>query len=289
MRFLRQPLLHFLVLGALIYGLYLGFADNDNGEADATTIHVSAGEIEALTESWLRTWQRPPTPDELVGLVEGYLEEEVLYREALALGLDRNDTIVRRRLRQKLDFLADDLIQIAPPDDATLEAFLAENQERYSEPARLSFSQVFIDPARHGEAIDDDVAATLAALSSGANPANEGDPFLLPMTYDDVSEAKLARDLGEGFAAAVVGLPPGAWAGPVPSPYGLHLVRIDDIQTGGAPELAAVRADVERDWYAEQRTLARNAYVRTLAERYDIDIEWPEGFSPPRELIQWQP
>jgi PPIC-type PPIASE domain len=289
MRFFRQPLLHFLVLGGLLYGLYLGVGDNGGGGTDAATIQISAGDIAALTESWMRTWRRPPTPDELVGIVRAYLEEEVLYREALAMGLDRDDTIVRRRLRQKLDFLADDLIQISPPDEATLETYLADNQERYGEASRLTFRQVFIDPARHGDALDDTLAATLAELAAGADPAQVGDPFLLPMTYDDVSVDKLARDLGAPFAEAVVELEPGTWSGPVVSPYGLHLVRVDDIRTGGSPDLAAVREAVERDWYTEQRKQARDAYFRELAGRYDVEIEWPDGVSPPGDVTTWQP
>lgn len=289
MSFFRQPLLHFLVLGGLLYGVYLGVGDDGGGGADATTIHVGAGDIAALTESWTRTWRRPPTPDELVGMVKAYLEEEVLYREALALGLDRDDTIVRRRLRQKLDFLADNLIQITPPDEATLETYLAENQERYSEASRLTFYQVFIDPARHGDALDDALAATLAELAAGADPAGVGDPFVLPMTYDDVSVDKLARDLGAPFAEAIVALKHGSWTGPVASPYGLHFVRIDDIRAGGLPDLAAVREAVERDWYAEQRELARDTYFRELVGRYDVEIEWPDGVSPPRDVTTWQP
>jgi len=289
MSVLRQPLLQFLVIGALLYGLYLTIGDGRDGGADATTIHITSGTIDALSEDWIRTWNRPPTEDELVGMVEAYVEEEVLYREALALGLDKDDTIVRRRLRQKIDFLADDLITVAPPDEAALRTYLAANAERYSDPPRLTLTQVFIDPARHGDDLDDVVATTAAQLAEGADPTQTGDPFLLPMTYRDVSLDKLARDLGEHFATAVAGLPVGVWNGPVASAYGLHLVRVDALQAGSLPEFAAVRDAVERDWYAEQRARARDAYVQELAGRYDIQIEWPDGVSPPIEVTAWQP
>lgn len=287
--FLRQPLLHFLILGALLCGIFAVFAGPRERPADDQVIAVSSADIDALIEGWTRTWKRPPTADELVGLVEVQVAEEVYVREALALGLDRDDTIVRRRLQQKLEFLGDDLMALPAPDEQTLQAFLDDHAASYAVPAAVSFIHVYFNPDRHGQELDADVAQALAALQSGAPPETVGDPFLLPMAYRDEPVDLLERTFGGDLAAAMSGHPVGQWFGPVASGFGLHLVRIDDLVITGAPDLATVRAAVERDWYDQQRQAARDAFFKSLAQQYDLEIAWPEGFTPPRPVWAWQP
>ena len=190
-RWLREPLLHFLIIGIGLFLLYQ-FIRGGN-ESAPREIVISESRIEALAENFGRTWMRPPTPQELRGLVDDYVKEEVFYREAIAMGLDRDDTVIRRRLRQKMEFVSEDAATTAEPTDAQLQQFLAAHAEKFVEPARVSFQQVFVNPERRGDAARRDAERILAELQAGrgpANPAEAGDPTLLP--------AELERCLAPG-------------------------------------------------------------------------------------------
>jgi hypothetical protein len=174
----REPLLHVLLLGAALFVAY-GWL-NPGGVGAAGEIVVSEGRIRNLTESFARTWQRPPTAEELGGLVEDYIREEVLYREGVALGLDRDDTIIRRRLRQKLEFISEDEANAVEPTDADLADYLAKNADSYRVESQLSFTQVFLDPSKRGDQLDADAGALLDVLRNRAvDPATLGDSLML--------------------------------------------------------------------------------------------------------------
>jgi hypothetical protein len=279
-RIVREPLVQFLLLGAALLGVHrLFFAAPEDFAGE---IVVARGRIESLAQGFAQTWQRPPTAQELEGLVEDYVREEVFYREALALGLDRDDTVVRRRLRQKLEFISDGAALAAPPTDEELAAFLAAHAEDYRVESRTSFSQVFLDPAKRGEALAGDAATLLAELrASGADPPGAlGDARMLAPRYEQLEETEIARLFGAGFEAALREQPVGEWVGPLQSGYGAHLVRIEARAPGRAAELAEVRAAVERDWAARRRQEILDAEYQALRSRYRIRVEGAPSTAP---------
>jgi len=276
-RVLREPMLHFLLLGVAIFVAFqLAGGGDDRGRE---TIVVTEGQVESLATAFARTWQRPPTAEELEGLVADWVREEVYYREAVALGLDRDDTVVRRRLRQKLEFLAEDLGAAAPEaSEAALRAHLAAHPERFARPGRVSFVQVPLDPERRGDALGSDAEALLAALrrlGAEADAASLGDPSLLEPELRDATPEDVERRFGPAFAERLDALPVGRWSGPVASTYGVHLVLVRERTPPRTPELDAVREAVQRDWAAVQRTQAREAFYESLRERYDVTVERP--------------
>ncbi len=278
MKLLREPLVHFLLLGA---GLFLLFGlVGDSGKPETGRIVVTSGRINQLVETWTRTWQRPPTGEELEGLIEDYIREEVYYREALAMGLDRDDTIVRRRLRQKLEFVTDDFVAAFDPTDQQLEDYFDEHADLFRVPSRVSFRQIYFNRDRRGEQAMRDAESLLARLhgaSSDLDTAAFGDSLMLPGDYDLISEGEIESRLGSRFAAALADIPVGRWAGPVESAYGLHLVLIRERQPGMLPALVEVREEVDREWRAARRKEATEAFYRALRDRYEVSIERPEA------------
>jgi len=267
-RLLREPLLHFFVLGALLFALYAGLNPGAAGAADE--IVVTRGQQQNLQLQFLRTRQRAPTADEQRGLVDNWVREEVLYREGVALGLDRNDPVVRRRVGQKVEFIADGLTPTAP-SEAELAAWLDAHRERYTIEARYTLQQRYFDPARHGGGLQATLAAAQRALQAGK--AVPGDATLLPPALSDAGTSEVMRSYGEDFAAALQVLPSGGWQGPVRSGFGLHLVRLDQRVPARAATLAEARAEVERDLLHARAAEASATHYQKLRERYSIRIE----------------
>jgi len=277
MTWLREPLLHFLVLGALLFWLAAALGGPAGGRADR--IVLTAGDVGQLEAGFERTRQRAPSADELAGLLEDRIREEVLYREALALGLDRDDTIVRRRMRQKMEFLSEDL-SVAEPSEADLERWLAGHREAFRLEPRVAFRQVYLSRDRRGEAVRADAERVLAELrgaGDGTDPAALGDPLPLPGEASDLSASEVARLFGAAFSARVLELAPGGWEGPVESAYGLHLVRVERRVDARDPALEEVRDAVAREWLAERREQAREDLYRELRSRYEVEIAAPRA------------
>ncbi len=273
---LKEPLLHFLAAGAVLFGAYswLNPAAVDTG-ARAREVRIGAGEVKWLTETWTRQWRREPTPEELRGLVTGLLREELLAREASEMGLDRNDTIVRRRLAQKLEFLVRDTAALAEPTEEELRRFHAAHPEAFRAAARVSFEQVYFSRERRKDAARD-AGLALTKLSAGAaaaSVADLGDPTLLPPELRDADEQAVASAFGPDFARAVLALRPGAWHGPLESGYGLHLVRV----AGGVPvrqhEFAEVRAEVLERWREARQRESEARFLARLMEKYSVVID----------------
>ena len=286
MRVLREPLVHFLALGAALFLLARWVGDS---EQEVDHIRVSAAQVELLAEGFARTWQRPPTAEELEGLIEDHVREEVYYREALAMGLDRDDTIVRRRLRQKLEFVTDDLLDTVDPTDEELARYLEQHAEAFRVPARVSFDHVYLNRDRRGDGALRDAESLLSRLRVGAadvEPATLGDPLLLPGSFDDVSERSVASQFGADFPARLAELPADHWAGPVESGYGLHVVRIRERRAAADPTLEEVRDAVEREWRSARRQQAAEAFYRSLRERYSIVVERPGGGEGEAEVVK---
>lgn len=272
-RFLGEPLLHFFLLGAALFVAY-GLSSGTGSAPDE--IVVSAGRVEHLAATYARTWQRQPTESELEGLIDDWVHEEIAYREAVALGLDQDDTVIRRRLRQKLEFMSEDVAALTEPTDAELSAFLRAHPEMFRLETRYTFRQVHLDPELHGESLARDAALMLAELNAAGAQADisaMGDSRLLEQAYQSLSPRELAMQFGEAFAAQLAGIAPGKWQGPIESGYGLHLVLVSERTDGGAPELDAVRDDVRREWANAQRLENNRKVYEDLRKRYTVTIE----------------
>ncbi len=278
MKFFREPLLHFLLIGAAIYLMYGLFAE-PAPETDDKTIVVTAGEIEWMRTAWEKRWNRPPTTAELDGLVQQYIRETVLYREALTMGLNQHDQVIRRRLAQKLEFLAKDLVALTPPTDEELRAYFAEHEARYQLPKRYTFTQVYVDPDKRGEATLADaerIKAQLIALGETIGDAGAlGDTFMLQTYYPDKEPLEIQKNFGSGFTEALVELSPGQWHGPVLSGYGVHLVYVSNITQPPPPVFAELRERVEQDWTLEKGEELNEQFYANLRDRYTVVIESP--------------
>ena len=275
-KLMREPLAHFVLLGAglFVWSALWGQPGTRNERIVVTEAHVSR-----LIEIFGRTWQRPPTERELQGLVDEHIKEEILYREALAMGLDRDDTIIRRRLRQKMEFLSEDLAAQNDPADEELEAYLAEHVERFRIEGPLSFAHVYISIDRRGDKAIDDAKALLARLNrdpeASGDVASLGDRLPLPSNYESTTPSEIAKMFGRAFAERVSGLPVGEWSGPVESGYGLHLVLVSERSEDRMPELAEVREAVTRDWRVREREQTNDELFRQLREKYRVVVEFP--------------
>lgn len=277
MKILREPLLHFILLGAAIFAAY-GFVSRHRTNKPGEIV-VTQGTLENIITGFTRTWQRPPTEEELRGQVREYIREEAAYREALAMGLDRNDTIVRRRLRQKLEFLSDDLATRTEPADADLQTFLQTHLDLFQSEPLFSFRQVYLNPQRHAANLAADEARLLADLrraGSNADLSSLGDPFLLAPSLQNASLAEVKQVFGDQFASALAALPTGYWQGPVDSGYGAHFVFLSQRTERNLPALAEIRDQVRREWFDAKRNEATEKFYQSLLKRYTVKIEPPE-------------
>ncbi len=278
---MREPLLHFLILGVIIY-LVFRIASNGASNRHDDEIIITAGKIETLITGWTNTWQRPPTQEELEGLIEDSIKEEIFYREALTLGLDRDDTIIRRRLRQKMEFLSEDIAALSEPTEGELKSFLAKNPDLFRTQMQLTFSHIYFSKDIRGESATSDALSLLAGLAGNgetSDPATFGDTILLPHHYESLPINEVERLFGHGFAAKVVELEPGRWEGPVESGYGLHLVFLHERTEGRIPELSEARETVQTQWFAVKRREMNDSIYKRLREKYSVTIEQPNGNS----------
>ena len=264
-RLLREPLLHFLIIGAV---LFAGIATVRAVKRPA--VRIDAQELEQLAAYWEMQTQRPPTKAELAAIIRERVDEELLAREATRLGMDKGDMIVRRRLAQKMAFASEDVAAIPEPSDATLQRFYDQTKDRYATPARLALRHVFFNADRTGASPEAAATAALAELKAGR--PTTGDPSLLPQTYADVAAADLDRDYGAAFVAAARQAPEGVWVGPVASPYGVHLIRVERRLAPEVPPLSAVRAEVRAAWLAERRAANNRAFLDRLRRRYRVEV-----------------
>jgi hypothetical protein len=272
----KEPLVHFLILGALIFFLF-SFVKDEKSNVAGNKIVISTADMERLSVNWARKWNRPPTEAELKRLVETFIREEVYYREALALGLDRNDTVLRRRLMQKMEFMTNDLAELTTPDEDALNQFFLDNQDKYELPARVSFTHIYFSVDKRGARAASDAKRALSELAtaSGSVPRapQRGDSFMLPYDFTRESPFEVARVFGSGFADRLFQTGINAWQGPIESGYGLHLVRIREKIDSRVPELAEVIDKVRNDWMYEQRQKTNEAVYRKLKERYEIVVD----------------
>lgn len=263
------PLAIFLLLGLAVFALD-GWRD---GDAGGRTIEVTEAQLAGIRERWAAQWDRPPTDEELAGLVEDAIKEETLYREALRLGLDRDDTIVRRRLAQKMTFMLEDGAGVTPPTDRELETYHAAHGERYHEPRRTTFVHVFLSDDRRADP-SGDARSLLVELATGDGDdwRQLGDPFMLLREYAGRTDPEIAELFGGRFATALPALSPGAWHGPIRSAYGTHLVRVVSRTEPRTPSFTDVRDRVVEDLVAERRREQNEAAFDELRARYEVQM-----------------
>ena len=283
-RLLREPLLQFLALGAMLFALY-GLAGKQSAGAPEKIV-VSASRIANLGDGFARTWRRPPNEQELQGLIEDYIRDEVFYREGRAAGLDRDDVIIRRRVRQKMEFLAEDM-SAPEPSDEQLAAYLASNPERFRAEDQITFHQVFLSATRRATTIEGDskqVASVLARADAAVDATVLGDPFLLGAEFLGVSPNRVTSIFGEDFSKWIAAMETGRWQGPVASEFGQHYVFISERISGSLPLLDAVRPAVRREWASARRLEAEQKLYASLRGRYEIVVEAPPAKAASAEV-----
>jgi hypothetical protein len=272
-KILKDPLLHFLLIGACLFAIS---ALRQQGESPGRIV-VSADQVEQLRASAELAQGRKLTHEELAALIEPTIRDEVLYREALALGLDVDDDEVRRRLIEKMRYLTEDLADPEPPSEQALRAFYTASPERFEIPERVTFDQVFFSPDVRGDALDGAADEALASLRAGADPGSLGDKLPLDRRFKDAAADQVRILFGPALADAVFAVAPGEWSGPYRSGFGLHLVRVVERTPSRLPPFDEIRDEVART-YGEAKRAERNAaeYARMRAH-YDVVIEWPGG------------
>jgi len=273
-KLLREPLVHFLLIGGLLFFIYS--LQNDGISDQSNRIVFTQADINRLTLIWEKKRLRPPTQSELKGLIEQRIREEVMYREALAMGMDQNDSIVRRRLAQKVEFISADLAAQVEPSETDLADYLAAHPDMFSIPGYISFVHVYLNRDQRGENVQQDAGSLLEQLSEPGSQKDimtAGDPFMLGQRHDNMTRHDVSRLFGKDFANRVFTLPPGSWQGPVASGYGLHLIRIDDKTESVRPDLGMVRDKVYSEWQAQQRRDMDKAFYKSLRQRYEIVID----------------
>jgi peptidyl-prolyl cis-trans isomerase C len=275
MKLLREPLIQFIVLGVVlffVYGVTSDLFSSDTGRR----IEITESDIVLLAQTFQGQWQRPPTEQELRSIVEARVREEVLYREALAVGLDTDDLVVRRRMVQKMELLSQDLALLVDPTDQELQAFFQERQDEYLVPPLVSFSHVYFNLDQRGAAAEEDALGVLADLRAAepqlARAPDRGDRFMLQYDYSLLSPLDVQRQFGSQFAEALSELEPG-WHGPIASGYGLHLVHVSRKVESRIPEYDEVREQLVNDFNRMRRDRANEALYEGLVEGYEVTID----------------
>ncbi|MDZ4760872.1 MAG: peptidylprolyl isomerase [Alphaproteobacteria bacterium] len=276
-RLVREPMVHFLAAGALLFGLN---SVVNGGAQPVDVVTISEGRIAQIAESFRLLSNRAPSQGELAALVDDFVREEISYREAVALGLDADDTVVRRRMRQKLEFLLEDMEALDDPSQADLAAWLASHPDRYLIPARRAFRQVLASNDRRGETAHADATGFQRQLADGADPSRLGDDSLLPEAMPLTTREGVAALFGADFAEAVFATTASGWTGPVPSAFGLHVIEVIEREDARAPALEEVAERVRTDRIDAQRSERRSQHEKALRDRYQIRIDWPDDLRP---------
>jgi peptidyl-prolyl cis-trans isomerase C len=275
-RLVREPLLHFLLIGIALFALYDHFQRGRGGGESSDRIQLTFEDLHYLDLLFQSQWHRQPTPDEFNRLVEDRIQEEILYREGIAMGLDKEDTIVKRRMAQKLQFLAQDVAAAHEPTTAELESWYKKNTEKFAQPTRLSFRHLYFSSDKRGRNARDDAAKALGRLAGQPQDAEVAgslaDSFMLQDYYRDRPPEYLSKEFGTQFAQAVAKLAPGSWQGPIESGFGWHLVFVDTVIPGRFPAFEEIESEVKTTWLGEQKEQAwRKAYAEMRA-KYTVSL-----------------
>ncbi len=280
-RFLREPLLHFLLLGVVLFVVY-GYMNRGRGGFESSRqIVLSLDDLRQMDMYFESQWHRQPTPEEFNALVEDKVREEVLYREGLAMGLDKDDTIVKRRMAQKMQFLAEDVAAAHEPSTAELKAWFEKNTGKFALPSRYSFRHLYFSPDKRGKNAQEDAARVLAKIAGQPEDSKVAaalaDRFMFQDYYGDRTPEQLAKEFGPPFAVAAEKLKPGSWQGPIESGYGWHLVFVDSVIPGRIPAFEEVEPDVKTAWLGEQKTQAWQKAYQAMRAKYTVLLPAPSG------------
>ena len=284
-RWLREPLLHFLLIGLLLFGIYVYLNRGRSGTHSSKQIVLSLDELRTMMAYFQSQWHRPPTPQEFQAMVEDKVKEEVLYREGLAMGLDKDDTIVKRRMAQKVQFLAEDVAAAHEPSRAELRAWFEKNTDKFALPSRYSFRHIYFSPDKRGTDTHDDAAQALTKIAGQPEDSTliaSADRFMFQDYYGDRTPSAIAKEFGPQFAIALEKLKPGSWQGPVESGYGWHLVYVYTVIPGRIPAFEEMESDVKTAWLVEQkRTAWQKAYAEMRA-KYTVLLPAPSDKDAPQ-------
>jgi peptidyl-prolyl cis-trans isomerase C len=275
-RLIREPLLHFLLIGGAIYALY-GIRGGGDDNSSENTITVTSGEIQSLADQWSRVWSRPPTNEEMKGIIRDHVRIKILYREAVAMGLDAGDVVIERRLAQRLEFVAQDLLTPREPSDEVLAEWYSANSDSFKQPDLYSLTQIYFNSDVRGENTVDDAKAMLDRLNaldeSPGSYDDYGDRIMLPSYFPETTEFELRKQFGAEFVDRVIDLDPGTWHGPVTSGYGVHLVLIHDVRLAVLPNFDEIKERAQAEWMSEQISELSDRFMDNLMSRYEVVIE----------------
>ncbi len=278
-RWLREPLLHFLLLGVVLFVASHSMEGGRGGAEPSRQIQLTVDDLRQLDLFFQSQWRRSPTAEEVGRLVEGKIQEEILYREGLAMGLDKEDTIVKRRMAQKMQFLAEDVAASREPTTAELRSWYEQNSARFAQPSRVSFRHLYFSPDRRGGRARDDAATALARLAGQPQDAkltgSLADPFMFQDYYRDRAPEYLGKEFGPRFALAVAKLSPGSWQGPIESGFGWHLVYVDTLIPGRVPLFEEIEPDVKTAWLSEQKARAWQKAYADMRAKYTVLMPAP--------------
>jgi parvulin-like peptidyl-prolyl isomerase len=295
---LREPLLHFLVLGLLLFAIY-GYINRGRGGVESSKqIAIYLDDLRTMEMFFESQWHRAPTQQEFQAMVEDKVREEVLYREGLAMALDKDDTIVKRRMAQKMQFIAEDVATAHEPTSAELKAWFDKNKAKFTLPSRYSFRHLYFSPDKRGKNAEGDAAKVLAKIAGQPEDsklaASLADAFMFQDYYGDNAPTAIAKEFGSPFALAIEKVKPGSWQGPIESGYGWHLVFLDTVIPGRVPAFEEIEPDVKIAWLGEQKATAwqkayadmRAKYVVLLpAPPKDATAQAPPSQSPPKKKV----
>ena len=269
-QFLREPLVHFLLIGL---GLFLLYGRVATEGSDSRTIEITGARVDEMARQFQAVWSRPPTATELQGLVDAYIRDEVMYREGLAMGLDADDPVIKRRVRQKVDVISEEIGNQQAPTDAELNDYLANNSDDFRRAPILSFEQVFFSGDAPADVVERQSREALARLNEGAAPASVGQATMLPSSVRSMPADLVARDFGEEFTKRLESLPLNVWHGPIASGMGAHLVRITGRKPSELPPLAVIRPQVQREWENQRRERNRAEAYQAMLKNYRVVID----------------
>ena len=272
-KMLKEPLLHFTVAGAILFGAYAWLDEKRVDVTAVEPVRISEGDVRWLKQTWSSQWLREPSADELKGLVDDLLKEKLMAREAEAMGLDQDDTIIRRRLAQKLQFLVEDTAQLAEPPEEELRRFYAANLARFDTPGKLSFRQIYFNPEKRADAATDATATLARIKASGGGGSDDGDRLLFGDNFDDADELAVSGMFGADFAHEVFALDAGQWRGPIKSGYGLHLVLVTQRTPTKPKPFETVRGSVLTEWRGEKQIELSRDYLAELRKKYGVEVD----------------
>jgi len=273
MKYMRDPLLQFLLIGAVFFAVYL--LVNPSAMTSEDQIVVDAKRIELLATKFNKTWQRPPTQTELKMLVDNYVLDEIYYRRAIEIGIDKNDEMIRRRLRQKMEFISDSIVESIAPSEEALALYFVNNSERYRTEDTYSFQHIYLNTDREQEDMRREIQRVKALLVY-ASEGVEGDKSLVPKHFNAASRFTIDKTFGQGFSAALDGLEVDKWSKPISSGIGIHFIRLTELKKGYIPTISSIREQVVRDWRYQNRIDIKENMTEELMQQFQIIVDWPK-------------